>query len=43
MPEELKEINDDRDTYVAGHINIKEYDAEEVVEDPFSIEFKSRI
>ena len=39
MPEELKEINDDRDTYVAGNINIKEYDVDEVVEDPFSLEY----
>ena len=39
MPEELKEINDDRDTYIAGNINIKEFDVDEVAEDPFSIEF----
>ena len=39
MPEELKEINNDRETYVAGHINIKEYDVEEAVEDPFSMEY----
>ena len=39
MPEELKEINDDRDTYVAGHINIKEYDVDEAVEDPFNMEY----
>ena len=35
----LKEINDDRDTYVAGHINIKEYDVDEAVEDPFNMEY----
>ena len=39
VPEELKEINDDRDTYVSGHINIKEYDVDKIVEDPFSVEF----
>lgn len=39
MPEELKEINNDRDTYVAGHINIKEYDVDEAVEDPFNMEY----
>ena len=39
MPEELKEINNDRETYVAGHINIKEYDVDEAVEDPFSMEY----
>ena len=39
VPEELKEINDDRDTYVAGNINIKEYDVDEIVEDPFSMEY----
>ena len=39
MPEELKEINNDRETYVAGNINIKEYDVDEVVEDPFSMEY----
>ena len=39
MPEELKEINNDRETYVSGHINIKEYDVDEAVEDPFSMEY----
>ncbi len=39
MPEELKEINNDRDTYVAGHINIKEYDVDEAVENPFNMEY----
>ena len=39
MPEELKEINNDRDTYIAGNINIKEYDVDEAVEDPFSMEY----
>lgn len=39
MPEQLKEINNDRETYVAGHINIKEYDVDEAVEDPFSMEY----
>lgn len=39
VPNELKEINDGRDTYVAGHINIKEYDVDEAVEDPFSMEY----
>lgn len=39
MPEELKEINDDRDTYIAGNINIKEYEVDEIVEDPFSMEY----
>ena len=39
IPEELKEINDDRDTYVAGNINIKEYEVDEIVEDPFSLEY----
>ena len=39
MPEELKEINNDRDTYIAGNINIKEYEVDEIVEDPFSLEY----
>ena len=39
VPNELKEINDDRDTYVAGHINITEYDVDEAVENPFEVEF----
>lgn len=39
IPEELKEINDDRDTYIAGNINIKEYEVDEIVEDPFSLEY----
>ena len=39
MPEELKEINNDRETYVSGHINIKEYDVDEAVEDPFNMEY----
>ena len=39
VPNELKEINDDRDTYISGHINIKEYDVDEAVEDPFSMEY----
>ena len=39
VPEELKEINGDRDTYVAGHINIKEFDVDDMVEDPFSMEY----
>ena len=39
VPNELKEINDDRDTYVAGHINIKEYDVDDMAEDPFSMEY----
>ena len=39
VPEELKEINDDRDTYVADHINIKEFDVDDMVEDPFSMEY----
>ena len=39
MPNELKEINDDRYTYIAGNINIKEFDVDEVVEDPFSMEY----
>ena len=39
MPEELKEINNDRETYVSGHINIKQYDVDEAVEDPFNMEY----
>ena len=39
MPEELKEINNDRDTYIAGNINIKEYEVDGIVEDPFSLEY----
>lgn len=39
MPEELKEINDDRETYISGKININEFDVDEVVEDPFSMEY----
>ena len=44
IPNELKEINDDRDTYVSGNINIKEYDVDqEFVDpeyvDPFSMEY----
>ena len=39
MPEELKEINNDRDTYIAVNINIKEYEVDEIVEDPFSLEY----
>ena len=39
MPEELKEINNDRDTYIAGNINIKESEVDEIVEDPFSLEY----
>ena len=39
VPNELKEINNDRETYVAGHINIKEYDVDEAVEDPFNMEY----
>ena len=39
VPNELKEINGDRDTYVSGNINIKEFDVNEVVEDPFSMEY----
>ena len=39
MPEELKEINNDRDTYIAGNINIKEYEVDEIVEDPFNMEY----
>lgn len=39
MPEELKKINNDRDTYIAGNINIKEYEVDEIVEDPFSLEY----
>ena len=39
VPNELKEINGDRDTYISGNINIKEYDVDEAVEDPFSMEY----
>ena len=39
IPNELKEINGDRDTYISGNINIKEFDVNEVVEDPFSMEY----
>ena len=39
VPNELKEINKDRETYVAGHINIKEFDVDDMVEDPFSMEY----
>lgn len=44
VPEELKEINDDRETYISGHINIKEYnvdvvDKEPEYVDPFSLEY----
>ena len=39
VPEELKEINNDRDTYIAGNINIKEYEVDGIVEDPFSMEY----
>ena len=39
IPEELKEINDNRETYISGNINIKEFDIDEVVEDPFSLEY----
>lgn len=39
IPNELKENNDDRDTYISGNINIKEYDVDEIVEDPFNLDY----